>query len=222
MDHRRERLRPRTVPSLGSEHPVPVVGHGRLAARARGARRAPRCTRRGHDLVRGVHPTSRWAEPSPGSSDTCVHISTPTGGVSLTNDPADPGRFERWHLYHPVEPPITVEPGDEVDQSRFTINQRGELSNWQRRGERRDTLGVAVPGELPRPAGDVRSARRPRPATEPGRGMPTGRLRCDHPGPAVLGAGDDARARSRRSVRDARRGPPLRTATWWLRTASLS
>ena len=54
----------------------------------------------------------------------------PDGGVSLTNDPADPGRFDRWHLYHPVEPAIAVEAGDEIAMS-FTINQRGELTTWR-------------------------------------------------------------------------------------------
>ena len=54
----------------------------------------------------------------------------PAGGVSLTNDPTDPGRFRRWHLYHPVEPAIRVEPGDEVVMG-FDINQRGHLSTWR-------------------------------------------------------------------------------------------
>jgi hypothetical protein len=52
------------------------------------------------------------------------------GGVSLTNDPIDPGRFDRWHVYHPVEPAISVEPGDEITMS-FTINQRGGLTTWR-------------------------------------------------------------------------------------------
>jgi SAM-dependent methyltransferase len=54
----------------------------------------------------------------------------PAHGVSLTNDPTDPGRFRRWHLYHPVEPAIHVEVGDEVTMS-FDVNQRGHLSTWQ-------------------------------------------------------------------------------------------
>ncbi len=57
----------------------------------------------------------------------------PEGGVSLTNDPADPGRFDRWHVYHPVEPAIAVEPGDEITMS-FTINQRGDLTTWRVEG----------------------------------------------------------------------------------------
>jgi hypothetical protein len=62
----------------------------------------------------------------------------PGGGVSLTNDPAEPGRFDRWHVYHPVEPAIAVEPGDEVTMS-FTISQRGDLTTWrvEARGETR-------------------------------------------------------------------------------------
>jgi len=52
------------------------------------------------------------------------------GGVSLSNDPADPAHFNRWHLYHPVEPTINVEQGDDVEMN-FTINQRGHLTNWQ-------------------------------------------------------------------------------------------
>jgi hypothetical protein len=54
----------------------------------------------------------------------------PDGGVSLTNDPVDPGRFDRWQVYHPVEPAIAVEPGDEITMS-FTINQRGDLTTWR-------------------------------------------------------------------------------------------
>ncbi len=57
----------------------------------------------------------------------------PEGGVSLTNDPADPGRFDRWNVYHPVEPAIAVEPGDEITMS-FTINQRGDLTTWRVEG----------------------------------------------------------------------------------------
>ena len=52
------------------------------------------------------------------------------GGVSITNDPTDPGHFRRWHLYHPVWPAIDVECGDEVAMS-FAINQQGEMTNWQ-------------------------------------------------------------------------------------------
>ncbi len=52
------------------------------------------------------------------------------GGVSLTNDPADPGSFDRWQVYHPVEPAIAVEHGDEIAMS-VTINQRGELTTWR-------------------------------------------------------------------------------------------
>ena len=54
----------------------------------------------------------------------------PTGGVALTNDPTDPGHFRRWHLYHPVEPAIRVESGDDVT-ARFDVNQRGHLTNWR-------------------------------------------------------------------------------------------
>jgi hypothetical protein len=43
---------------------------------------------------------------------------------------ADPDHFNRWHLYHPVEPILDVELGDDVTMS-FTINQRGHLTNWQ-------------------------------------------------------------------------------------------
>ena len=57
----------------------------------------------------------------------------PDGGVSLTNDPADPGRFDRWHVYHPVEPPLAVEARDEITMS-FTINQRGGLTTWRVEG----------------------------------------------------------------------------------------
>jgi protein arginine N-methyltransferase 1 len=52
------------------------------------------------------------------------------GGVTLTNDPTDPGHFRRWHVYHPVEPALQVEPGAEVNM-KFTINQRGHVTNWQ-------------------------------------------------------------------------------------------
>jgi hypothetical protein len=51
-------------------------------------------------------------------------------GVTLTNDPAGSDQFNRWHLYHPVEPTLQVEPGAEVCMS-FTINQRGHITNWQ-------------------------------------------------------------------------------------------
>ena len=54
----------------------------------------------------------------------------PAGGVSLTNDPVDPGHFDRWQVYHPVEPAIAVEPGDEITMG-FTINQRGDLTTWR-------------------------------------------------------------------------------------------
>jgi protein arginine N-methyltransferase 1 len=54
----------------------------------------------------------------------------PDGGVSLTNDPTDPSRFQRWHLYHPVDPGISVVPGDEISMT-FDINQRGHLSTWR-------------------------------------------------------------------------------------------
>jgi protein arginine N-methyltransferase 1 len=54
----------------------------------------------------------------------------PAGGVALTNDPADAARFRRWHVYHPVEPPIAVTPGDEIAM-KFTINQRGDLTTWR-------------------------------------------------------------------------------------------
>jgi protein arginine N-methyltransferase 1 len=54
----------------------------------------------------------------------------PAGGISLTNDPTDPGHFRRWHLYHPVEPAIRVEPGDDVAM-KFDINQGGHLSTWR-------------------------------------------------------------------------------------------
>lgn len=50
-------------------------------------------------------------------------------GVVLTNDPADPGRFNRWHLYHPVPDPFKVSAGDVV-RTAFEINQLGELTNW--------------------------------------------------------------------------------------------
>ena len=53
----------------------------------------------------------------------------PAGGISLTNDPTDPGHFRRWHLYHPVEPAIRVEPGDDLTMG-FDINQRGHLTTW--------------------------------------------------------------------------------------------
>ena len=52
------------------------------------------------------------------------------GGVSLTNDPTDPSHFRRWHLYHPVEPPLDVAAGDDVT-IRFDINQRGRLTTWR-------------------------------------------------------------------------------------------
>ena len=55
LDHRRERIRLRAVPSIGGELAVPVDGDRRLAARARRARGAPRRRRRGHHLVRGRH-----------------------------------------------------------------------------------------------------------------------------------------------------------------------
>jgi hypothetical protein len=54
----------------------------------------------------------------------------PVGGVSLTNDPTDPGHFRRWHLYHPVEPALPVQSGDDVTMS-FDINQRGQLTSWR-------------------------------------------------------------------------------------------
>jgi type I protein arginine methyltransferase len=62
----------------------------------------------------------------------------PAGGVSLTNDPTDPGHFRRWHLYHPVDPAIDVAAGDDITMS-FDINQRGQLTNWRvsANGERR-------------------------------------------------------------------------------------
>ena len=54
----------------------------------------------------------------------------PPGGVCLTNDPTDPGRFRRWQLYFPVDPPLAVEEGDSV-RMKFLINQRGALTNWK-------------------------------------------------------------------------------------------
>ena len=129
LDHRRERLRPRTVPSLGSEHAFRLsatadwlLGPGVLAAhldaRDEGTISFEVTTRvEVGGALTGILGYMR------------AHLD-PAGGVSLTNDPADPGRFDRWHVYHPVEPPITVEPGDEV-AVRFTINQRGELTNWR-------------------------------------------------------------------------------------------
>jgi hypothetical protein len=51
-------------------------------------------------------------------------------GISLTNDATVPGYLHRWHLYHPVEPTVQVEPRDEVRTS-FTINQLGHITNWQ-------------------------------------------------------------------------------------------
>ena len=52
------------------------------------------------------------------------------GGVTLTNDPTDPGHFRRWHLYHPVEPTLQLEPGVQVTM-KFAINQRGHITSWQ-------------------------------------------------------------------------------------------
>ncbi len=50
-------------------------------------------------------------------------------GVVLTNDPNDPGRFRRWHLYHPLATPIDVAAGERVHAS-FVINQLGQITKW--------------------------------------------------------------------------------------------
>ena len=51
------------------------------------------------------------------------------GGVSLTNDPTDPGHFRRWHLYHPVEP--RSRSTRRRDHDEFDVNQRGSLTTWR-------------------------------------------------------------------------------------------
>ena len=85
----------------------------------------------------------------------------PDGGVSLTNDPADPGS---------LRPLARVSPGRACDRCRSRRRDHDELHHQPTRRPhdvagrrwRRDAGRVAVPGRLPRPAGDVRSPWRPR------------------------------------------------------------